>query len=282
MKIDYVSDTHLDFYSKSTNPQDSKFSSRIAEFIDGMMPDGNVGEVLIVAGDTGHYNSQNKEFFRQMKEIYKEVIVVSGNHDLYLITDSQRKKYEYQSTQRTDELQKDCEVLGVHYLDGNIITIDGIRFGGCAGWYDLPTPADIRHWKQAMNDSNLIYDSYPVQLAYAYQRNSRPDWDTQAYYEGQLQKLKDVSKEGCDILINHISQVIPPNDVIPEHFKNDPGNIFYYVDNEDIVKSSGAKFYLYGHTHDEHIWERDGIQMRCNPFGYPMESRGKKIQSFEI
>ncbi len=242
----------------------------------------DLGDVLIIAGDIGHYEQQDKELLRQLKEVYKEIIIVHGNHDLYLVSDSQRKKYEYESTQRLDELRVSCEELGIHYLEGNVITIDGIRFGGTSGWYNLPTHEDMKHWRFALNDSNLIYDGYPIQMAYSYQRNTRPDWDTQAYYLEQLQKMKDIAKEGCDVLVNHVSQVIPPDEVIPRQYRGDPGNIFYYVDNFDIVKESGTKFYLYGHTHDVHKWEKDGIEMRCNPFGYPMESRGKRIQSFEI
>ncbi len=284
MKISYISDLHLDFYSKSTNPQDHKFSLRIAEFIDKLLPFSrdNLGDVLILAGDHGHYNSQTKELLKQLKEIYKEVIIVSGNHDLYLISDSQRKKYEWESIQRLHELKKDAEELGVHYLDGNVIEIDGVRFGGTAGWYSLPTGKDIEHWKYALNDSNLIYDGYPIGSAYSYGARSKPDWDTQGYYKEQLQKLKDIAEEGCDVLITHVAQVVPPNEAIPARFRNDHGNIFYYVDNEDVVKETGCRYYIYGHTHDEQIYNTDGLGVLCNPFGYPAESRGTRIKTFEI
>ncbi len=284
MKINYISDLHIDFFVKSTNPQDDKFSLRIAEFIDNILPvdRSTIGDVLILAGDHSHYNLQTQELMKQLKEIYKDVVIVTGNHDLYLISDSQRKKYEWESIQRTQELEVMCKELGVHYLDGNVITIDGIRFGGCAGWYDLPTGKDIEHWKYALNDSNLIYGGYPIQMAYSYGARAKPNWDTQAYYLEQLQKLKDVAKEGCEVMITHIAQVIPPNEVIPARFRNDHGNIFYYVDNFDIVKESNCRYYLYGHTHDPQEFNRDGIGMLCNPQGYPSESRGKRIKSFEV
>ncbi len=283
MTIDYISDLHMDFHFKNTNPQDHKFSLHVAEFIDRILPTNRdkLGDVLIIAGDTSHYGQQTDELLKQLKAIYKDVLVVSGNHDLYLISDIQRKKYEHTSTQRLEELKISCETHQAHYLDGSVITIDGVRFGGTGGWYDLPTPDDIKHWKFALNDSNLIYDGFPIQQAYSYRR-VKPDWDTQSYYIKELEKLKKIAAVGCDVLVTHVAQVIPPNEAIPERFQNDRGNIFYYVDNLEIVKETGAKHYCYGHTHDEQEYIKDGVEMHCNPFGYPGESRGVKVKSFEI
>ncbi len=283
MKIDYISDLHIDFHVKEVNEQRPKFKALIAEFIDNILPTNRstIGDVLILAGDHSHYNSQTKELLKQLKEIYKDVVIVTGNHDLYMISDNIRKKYQWDSSQRVIELKEIAEEVGVHFLDGNVIDINGVRFGGTGGWYSLPTPDDISHWNYSLNDSNLIYDGYPVNLAYSYGR-AKADWDTQKHYREELQKLKDIAKEGCDVLVTHVAQVIPPDKDLPAMYRGDPGNIFYYVDNLDLIKESKTKVHLYGHTHNEHDYVLDGVRCVCNPLGYPKENPNLKIKSFDI
>jgi DNA repair exonuclease SbcCD nuclease subunit len=281
MKLDIISDLHLDFWIKELNPEHPKFEKAVAKFIDRIIP-GSTGETLIIAGDIGHYNSQAEELLKQLKEVYKYILIVHGNHDLYLISDRQKKRYEWESIQRVVELKAICKELDVYYLDGNVVEIEGVRIGGTCGWYDLSAPGQVAHWKQSLNDSNLIYDGYPIPLAYSYGAPGRPDWDTNKYYRDQLAKLKEVSKEGCDILVTHVAQTIPPDYALPPMYVNDPGNVFYYVDNFDLIKDSGCEYYIYGHTHNFHDWDKEEIQFLCNPLGYPQENNKTEVIQIEV
>ncbi len=285
MKVNFISDLHTDFHIRAKNPQDPKFNLRIAEFIDRMLPVDRTacGDVLIIAGDLGHYNQQAKEMLIQLKETYKDIIVVSGNHDRYLVSDHVCKQYEWQSQQRVDELQSMCNAIdGVHFLDGDVVDINGVRFGGLCGWYDLPNSGDIKHWRQALNDSNLIYDGYPIAGAYSYGARGKPDWDTQQHYIDELQKLAGVAREGCDVLVSHVAQILPPEQEMPVMYRGDPGNIFYWVDNYDLVKKTGCSHYIFGHTHDPYDYMTDDFNALCNPYGYPGENEGCRVKSFEI
>ena len=282
MKVSFCSDLHTDFHFKEANPQDPKFKKKVGLFIDKYFPD-DLGDVLIIAGDTSHYNQQIRELLEQLKEKVKDIVVVSGNHDYYMISDNIRKQFEWSSQQRVDQIQEICDSIdGVHYLDGDIVTIDGIRFGGTGGWYNLPTPKDIKHWKQALNDSNLIFDGYPVAGAYSYGYRGNPDWDTQQHYLDELQKLANVAKEGCDVLVTHIAQVVAPDEEMPMMYRGDPSNIFYWVANKEIVKESGAKYYVFGHTHDPYRFKLDNCLCLCNPLGYSGENPGFKMNYFEV
>jgi predicted phosphodiesterase len=274
MTVNYISDLHVDFFVDERNPENPRFSRKHKLFVDSLMPH-DTGDILIIAGDLGHYNIQTFEVLEHFQEYYKEIYIVHGNHDLYLLGDKQTKRYEWESSNRVKELKDFCDnTPGLYYLDGDIVeTTDGIRIAGAPGWYDLRGPGELGLWKQFLNDSNYIYDGYPIAGAYSYGARGNPNWDTNAFYIDQFDKLANIALEGCDILVNHVAQVIPPDDVIPEMYHGDPNNIFYYVDNFDYVSASGCTKYIYGHTHDIHHWEKDGIEFFCKPLGDPCEAK---------
>ena len=272
--IDYISDIHADFYIKNTNPQSPKFHILIEKFCKSLLPE-KPGDILIIAGDLGHYNQQTKFILKYFKSIYNDVIFVNGNHDLYLIG-NQKEKYNYKSEDRLKELEEIAKDTGTIYLDGDTVEINGIKYGGTAGWYNLPNNEDLIHWRNSLNDSNLIFDGYPIYGAYSYGAMGRPDWDTQKYYIQQKENLKKLK---CDVLITHVAQVIPPGNVMNPLYRNDPGNIFYYVDNFELIKETGAKVYIYGHIQE---YMRDDIKIYCNPLGYPSERKQKKIKQIEV
>ena len=282
MQVDIISDLHLDFYVKELTPG-KKLNSQIEKFLLDILPiNGKISDVLIIAGDTGHYNSQIKELLKQMKSLYDKVFYVHGNHDMYLLSKSMINKYK-SSMNRINEMKEMCKELQVDYLDGDVVEYKGKKFGGCSGWYNLPTDDAIMKWKYTMNDSKKIYQGNEVAFSGMYvtsQLVSR--WDTQKYYNLQVEHLKKIAKEQCDVLITHVGQVFPPTEVLPGIYKYDPNNMFFYVDNFDLVESTGCKTHIYGHTHDEHDWEIKGIQVKCNPKGYPYEANWTKVKTITV
>ena len=66
MKIDILSDVHFDnyFYGKYKNDDVIKFYSQIIDF-------KNCGDVLVIAGDIGHNNTQNIKILKILKQYYK-------------------------------------------------------------------------------------------------------------------------------------------------------------------------------------------------------------------
>jgi DNA repair exonuclease SbcCD nuclease subunit len=275
MKIDYISDVHIDFFLKEINPEVPKFEKVVKDFVFDLLPD-KIGDVLIVPGDISHYLTQTEYFLKYLKDIYSNVLFTHGNHDLYLISDNQRKKYDYNSFKRLDELKEIASRTGTIYLDGDIVTINGVTFGGLCGWYNLPEFKDKELWKNGMNDSNYITEGSPYVLAYGTQKNII---DTNKYYREQTALLDNIK---CDVLFTHISQIQPPKKILNPKYEDSEYNIFYYVNNFDKVQKTGCKHYIYGHTHDVQEYEAGDIHVHCNPLGYPSESMGKRIKSFEI
>ena len=193
MKIDYISDLHLDHWVNKLNDS-PKGRNKIVDFVANLYPQD--GDILIIAGDLGHYNSQVKTMLEIFKGLYKEVFVVSGNHDMYLVSSGQESKYNYNSLERLSELEENCKELGIHYLDGQVVEIDGIKIGGTGMWYDLPTDSDIIDWTNVMNDSRLILNGYNrVHQAYSYGTTERKvTFDTQKFFANEKEKLEKMVK----------------------------------------------------------------------------------------
>jgi predicted phosphodiesterase len=292
MKIDFVSDIHLDFWIKTKDTSTLKFKVQLDNFLKEVLfpvpDDFKPGNVLIIAGDTSHYNSQTKALLKELKNVYDEIILVFGNHDMYLVSNSQISKYNSKSENRLIELKEICEELRVHYLDGNVINIDGIKFGGTGSWYNLPTSQDLETWKKAMNDSQKIYSGYAPK-AYGSYYNSPVheqqsiNWKTQEFWLKEKSKLVDIAKQGCDVFITHVALNEPTKDEgMHDEYLNSPDNIFYYTDNIELLKQSSCGVHIHGHIHQGLDYIKEGIRILCNPLGYPSNGTYTIIKQIEL
>lgn len=94
-----------------------------------------LSEVLVLAGDISHFNQQSFDTLHFFSEHYKQIFFVFGNHDYYLISKKQRRKYHETSNEREKELLEMVTALhNVHVLRDN-----SIRFAGSTSWYPLET-----------------------------------------------------------------------------------------------------------------------------------------------
>jgi len=269
MKFDIISDLHLDFHIKPNANENKMFTFCKNKMFD----EGHKhGEILIVAGDLSHYNSQTKAFFEFLvKYFYKELFFVTGNHDMYLINMNQEKKYGNSDARLIElkEMFKDNDKI--HMLDGDIVEYKGIKIGGAMGWYDgsycnkvnaFCNPLTL--WKRYSNDSVLIKgytDFYDVLMV------ERP-------------KLQNIHK-GCDIIVSHINPM-PHASFTPEEFVQDEGTGFYNFDGEQMVDDTPAKFWVFGHQHFTLEKEVYSTTMLCNALGYPKENELARVKQYEF
>jgi len=295
MKIDFISDIHADFWIKEKDISKLKFKVQLQDFIENViMPadkDYEPGEVLIIAGDLGHYNNQTKALLIELKKIYNDIIIVFGNHDMHLVSNGQISKYDSKSENRLVELKEICEELGVHYLDGNVVEINGVKFGGTGSWYNLEVSSDIERWKKVMNDSRKIYSGFapkPYGNYYGSTLYEQPtlNWKTQDFWLKEKAKLIEVAKQKCDVFITHVALNEPTKSQgMHDEYINDPNNVFYYTDNIELLKMSGCNIHIHGHTHQELDYTKEGIRILCNPLGYPSDETYtiiKQIESYQI
>jgi predicted phosphodiesterase len=282
LKIGIISDEHLDFYIKANS---NHLERDINKYIKTVLKPEK-GDILLCTGDISHYNNMTKIYLKKMTEYYNNVVFVHGNHDLYLVSESQKKKYNKQSFNRLAELREfsDNERC-IHFLEGSVISINGLEIGGLANWYNLPTPGLIAQWKEVMNDSNLIMEgSEPNHISYGYGAYEKiPSFDTQKFRE-EIEKQWDNLKNsgGCDILLTHICPIIIPDEHLLSCHVGSKNNIFYMTDDIQRVKDTECSIVVYGHNHQIKEWTLEDIEFKTNAIGYPMEYVGNGIKHFKI
>ena len=278
MKIDILSDLHLDFYFKPHLTTSENIISLFREiFTDNETR--AIGDVLIIAGDIGHYNEQNIKILKIFqKEFYKHIVCVLGNHDYYLVNSEAQYTFENDSFKRVKHMRELInQEKNIYCLNGEVIEIEGIRFGGVDSWYDgnyikkYFTQFDNNHinllWNENINDSRLI--------------KGISRFDDIAKLE--IPKLENIYKE-CDVMITHVNPSID-EEHINEKYRNSPINTFFTFDGSKYYKNGSMRYWLFGHTHDVIEYEMEDVKFLCNPLGYPTESEyGKniKMKSFEI
>lgn len=277
MKIDILSDLHLDFWINPHTELVGKKATRTyekfwEECLDLGLRDKNSNDVIVIAGDISHYNHQQISFFKFLKTKYKNILWTHGNHDLYLIRSAIEEKYENNSLNRLNEAVKSCEALGAKYLNGTTVDIDGIIFGGGSSWYDgnyskllNPDFEDYEqlkeYWKMFMNDYHNIF---------------LPDhnWDDEGYIyyaKEQIKLVEDIILES-DIIITHTS---PNNNTIHTKYRGKESSGFYTY-SSDLLNGGYVKdkIWIFGHTHElVDYTDANNNWYICNPLGY----RGEKV-----
>jgi len=159
---------------------------------------------------------------------------------------------------------------GVHYLNGDSIVLDGIKFGGAGGWYDYSYAKTvwgyskdkvIDLWYTYLNDANLIKLPYDTEFV-----NNRGTIDFIKFCEHQKELLNN-SIAGCDVVVTHVA---PTWTHIPSKY-NMPSSTFYAFDGNDLLSMLSDKaVWAFGHTHDPYFYNsQHGVHMACNPLGYP-------------
>jgi predicted phosphodiesterase len=157
MKIDFISDTHIDMYLRDGR-------STIERFMDVFVTPNKGSRVLIIAGDIGHYDTENAEFLKACAARYEKVYYVLGNHDWYVLPDYPVKiKHAHERSERLKKL-----LIGedrIVFLDGTYDTFEDVVFFGFTGWYDGKYAIENfsyteervnRLWFSVLNDSRMI------------------------------------------------------------------------------------------------------------------------------
>ena len=271
MRIDLISDIHLDFWV-SPRLNDVRLHQAIERFANRIFS-GVEGEALFVAGDIGHYNRQNLLLLRWLSERYEHIFVTWGNHDLYLVGNNAHKKYG-DSMRRLDELRRICDGLpNVTFLDGDTVEYKGLRIWGSGLWYPVE---DLRHWRSVMSDASRIvmleghrhidFDDYGKRRVYRF--------DPTALYRREIERLQNV--EGVDIVMTHVPPILPIKE-------NEEWDRYYRFDGEKHLERIRPKLWLFGHRHERHDFKHGDTRLLSNPLGYPDE-RGEKfeLQTLEI
>ena len=276
LKVDILSDLHIDFYFKKDIPITKEDVKKLYDPIFG----GIASDVLIVAGDIGHYNEQNIKVLQFIQELYYGYIVcVLGNHDYYLSSKAMNEQYQ-DSFHRAKELKDELNSSNnIYCLDGNIIEIEGIKFGGAMGWYSdayLKAYYPLRHFSQKSN--NTMWKTISQDSMFIKGIENFDD-----LYHIEYPKLLEVY-EKCDIMITHINPSFLDKH-LDLRFTSSQSNTFFTFNGHNLLDKGSMKYWVFGHTHTKIEYEFEDVKCICNPLGYPGESNYREwcsIKTIEI
>jgi len=162
----------------------------------------------------------------------------------------------------------------VHFLDGNIITINNIKIGGCTSWYDGSWYYKVsgmysnnieEFWKQSMND---VYRIPSIKSLYDIWKIESP-------------KIKKVIEQRPDIIITHVCPV-SEGIAFSDKFRNNLSSAFYCFDGLELIEKYKPKFWVHGHIHDTKKFDIYDTTIVRSPLGYPGENKNFEVKSFEI
>ena len=209
-------------------------------------------DVVVLAGDTD-LGTQGLEWaaktFPNLPVIY-----VAGNHEFY-----------GHSSPKIDKVMREmARVLGIHFLANDAVILEGVRFLGATLWTDF---AITGHRDSATEIAkSQMRDYRKIRIDPQYRKLSPADtltWHriSKRWLEGQLQE----PFAGQTVIVTHHA---PSGTSLDPRFPNDGVNAAYASDLDAMIKSSGAKFWIHGHTHFNVDYKIGQTRVITNQRGY--------------
>ncbi len=220
---------------------------------------------LVLAGDIGNpLQSNYGMFLRKLAYDFEHIILIHGNHEYYATN------YNV-SVQKTREI---CEEINafkptanaikgkIHFLHNSHVDIRGVRFIGTTLWTKLDPEVPL------IGDRNI--------------KDFSIDWYNRMHHEccEYLESaIRDIPVGKQTVIVSHH---LPSFSLIaPKYNKYGMINQWFASNSDQLIEMAavkGIKSWVYGHTHDCCETNIHGINMVCNPVGYPGE---KEIQVSE-
>jgi hypothetical protein len=251
MKIQYISDIHLEFYDEQNKGiiQPEKFLQPVAPY-------------LALVGDIGIPELKSYAvFLHWCSKHWDKVFLVAGNHEFYNV----RCPVKSSMPVKKEKIKQICEGLpNVYFLDCTSVYLpdDNVRVLGCTLWSEIP---DCIKEKASilMNDAKQIQYTKNVPFSpwlFSEQHEKEKQWLNQEIHKCEL------TNERCLVLTHYL----PSYSLIHEKYQGHFLNACFASNCEDLFRSPVVGW-IAGHTHTGMRRSIHGILCVLNPFGYPGE-----------
>lgn len=196
-------------------------------------------DCVVIAGDLTNAKGLARSVDLVCKKFDKPIVYVTGNHEYYTADRETVEAILVEAEIRNDNF---------HWLSNGVVVINGQRFIGAPLWY-RPIPPEKNHLKMSMNDGRMI--------------RGFENW---VHIENamSIDFFRDCIEEN-DVVVTHY---LPSNLCVAPCYQNNPLNIFFVCEMDDIIKSSKPKVWIHGHTHESIKRVIDSTRIVCNPAGY--------------
>jgi Icc-related predicted phosphoesterase len=244
MKLLVFSDLHLDHKPKWSLPES--------------FPDY---DVCVAAGDIDGSPAESIRRLASNPGLRgKPIVFTPGNHEFYghVLEDA------------IEEGRTAAAETGVHFLNVENVTIDGVRFIGATLWSDYflygNQELGMDAAKRGMNDHRYIkrraiksgtrgkFRLEPKDLQWHHMNQRR-------YIDNEL--VKEITAP--TVVVTHHA---PSPRSFPPRFAGDPLNVAYASDLECLIERSKPNLWLHGHIHASADYLIGETRVRTNPKGY--------------
>ena len=236
MKIQYVSDIHLEF-SENLNFIKSE-------------PFEVTGDILVVAGDTTYLKDPllaRLPFFEWAAKNYREVLLVPGNHEFYGNGDVLANGDSWS-----------LKILpNVHYHQNKVVRIDNVDFILSTLWSHI-RPEDEYFVHRGMNDFR--------QILYNGRRFTPADFN--AEHEKCLEFIKRSVAESTAEHIMVVTHHLPTMAVVAPEHKRSLLNSAFATELGDFIADSRIDAWIFGHSHANEEAIIGNTRLVCNQLGY--------------
>lgn len=212
--------------------------------------------IIKTLGSRQRLAQQYRDFISRVSFQFKHVVVVAGNHEFY----------HGRWVGSIDTLRAEYGAYpNVHYLESDIVTIDGVTFVGGTLWTNLNRgdPMTIHAIRDMMNDYRMIrHDGLEFTKLRPVHTLSRHR-DTLDYFKTVIDERKDSSI----VVVSHMAPC--ELSVNPQYKHEYLMNGAYYSDlSEFIIDRPQIKLWLHGHMHNSSDYTIGNTRVVCNPRGY--------------
>jgi len=252
MRIQYVSDIHLEFYDKKNK---GEIHPEIY-----LKPSA---EYLALCGDIGIPDlASYKPFLTWCSSKWKGVFVVAGNHEYYNVRCEPRTDMDH----KKQLMRIACANLpNVYFLDCDSVWLESekIRVIGCTLWSEIhdetlkKAELDISDPRQILIDATspatpeILRELHRIEL----------DWLRDAIGNARV--------KGEKVLV--LTHYLPTYQLIADKYVGNEMNSCFASHCEDVIRPPIVAW-ICGHSHCGKTVTINGVLCTLNPFGYPGES----------
>lgn len=236
MKIQYMSDLHMELWDNSRYIKSNEFEAK--------------GDVLVLAGDTFYLRdiiAPQKRFWNWASKSFRQVLLVPGNHEFYSNSDVTERGDSWQWLFR--------ENVGYYY--NKVVRIDDVDFIFTTLWSRIPE-VDMFHVHRGMNDfRQILYDGHRF----------TPD-DFNFEHEKCLRFLKQAVEQSTAKHIVVVTHHLPTLSVVAPQHKGSVLNGAFATELGDFIADSRIDIWIYGHSHTNIYTTIGSTKIVCNQLGY--------------
>ena len=269
MKVAICSDLHLEFgdliLKNEQNADVLVLSGDICVAKD-------IGRIDVETFTEGAKSTRIIDFFKRCSFQFPHVIYVMGNHEHY-------HGDVAESPNKIRAMLKEHELDNVHFLDKEMIDIDGVRFIGGTLWTDFNGECEqtMSHVTRRMNDFQICENSAEMVNYRTFDNDKakfhkRPaTWSPRHALEDHKLMLKHIEESYDSSKVNVVCTHHAPSKG-SEHprYKHDKLMNGAYNSQLDsfIMERPMIKLWTHGHTHEDFDYMIVRTRVVCNPRGY--------------